>query len=99
MSKWYCYSGSVDGPYYNSKAEARANCGPDETARPIHNDVCPDVIDVEGGVVEDETDDDYSEWSHDELKTEAEHRGLADGVDLRSKQPIVDALEADDSGE
>ena len=97
MSKWYCYSGSVEGPYYNTKAEARANCGPDETARPIHNDVCPDVIDVEGGVVDES--DDYSEWGHDELKTEAEQRGLADDVDLRSKQSIVDALEADDGGD
>jgi len=99
MSKWYCYSGAVEGPFYNTKQEARDQCGPDETPRPINNDVCPDVVDVAGGVVDDDSGDDYSDWSHDDLKAEADARGIADDVDLRSKQPIIDALEADDRAE
>lgn len=103
MSKWYCYSGEVKGPYYNTKQAAETACGPDEKPRPIHNDVCPDVIDVEGAVVDDDdagddTEDfaEYSDWKHSDLKAEAENRGIADSVDMRYKAEIIQALEADD---
>jgi len=95
MTQYYCYSGAVEGPFYDTREEAAAECGEDETARPIADSVVSafdDVVDVEGGVVEQGDDGDYSEWSHDELKAEAERRGIADEIDLRSKERIVAAL-------
>ena len=100
MTQYYCYSGAVEGPFYDTREEAAAECGEDETARPIADSVVSafdDVVDVEGGVVESDADDVVDadvlgEWSHDELKAEAERRGIADEIDLRSKESIVAAL-------
>ncbi|QCW03565.1 hypothetical protein [Natrinema pallidum] len=47
-------------------------------------------------VDENETDresSDLADKTHDELKEIAEGRGIADEIDLRSKESIIDALE------
>jgi len=93
MTQFYCYSGDVEGPFYDTREEAAEHCDDGETPRPIDESVVgsfDDIVDVEGGVVE--SGDDYAEWSHDELKAEAEERGIADEIDLRSKDSIVQAL-------
>lgn len=43
----------------------------------------------------DESDEDpaLEDLTHDELKERAEERGIADEIDLRSKESIIDALE------
>jgi len=95
MTQYYCYSGAVEGPFYDTREEAAKHCDDHETPRPIADSVVggfDDIVDVEGGVVESDSDD-YAEWSHDELKAEAEQRGIADDTDLRSKDSIVQALE------
>ena len=81
---WYAYSGSVDGPFYETKAEAAEACSDGEKPRPVDSDV----------VDHDDSDDDVSldEMGHAELKAEAERRGVADDIDLRSKESIRDAL-------
>jgi len=94
MTQFYCYSGSVEGPFYDTREEAAEQCGDGETPRPIADSVVgsfDDIVDVEGGVVESDGDN-YADWSHDELKAEAEERGIADEIDLRSKDSIVQAL-------
>jgi len=102
MTQFYCYSGSVEGPFYDTREEAAEHCDEHETPRPIDDSVVgsfDDIVDVEGGVVESDDsghepdDDNYADWSHDELKAEAEERGIADEIDLRSKDAIVQALE------
>jgi len=40
--------------------------------------------------------DEYDLMAHDELKAEAESRGIAENTDLRSKGSIAEALRADD---
>jgi len=104
MTQYYCYSGEVEGPFYDTRERAREECGDGETARPIADSVVAefddDVIDVEGGPVDDgggRDGDDYADWSHDDLKAEAEQRGLADDIDLREKGTIVAALNDDDN--
>lgn len=56
-----------------------------------------------GGASASETtpvaDDGYRSMDHDELKQEARDRGIADDVDLRSKNNIIEALVADDEAE
>jgi len=94
MTQFYCYSGEVEGPFYESEQQAREQAKESETVRPISDSVVGEfdnIVDVEGGVVESDADD-YAEWSHDELKAEAEERGIADEIDLRSKDSIVQAL-------
>ena len=60
-----------------------------------------DAHDVEFDEVEDsdagdEDDDrDLEELSHEDLKDVAEERGVADEIDLRSKQSIIDGLESE----
>jgi len=94
MTQFYCYSGAVEGPFYDTREEAAERCGDGETPRPIDESVVgsfDDIVDVEGSVVESGGDD-YADWSHDELKAEAEERGIAEEIDLRSKDAIVQAL-------
>ena len=81
---WYAYGGVVKGPFYETKAEAAEACADGEKPRPVDSD----VIDADDG------DDDVplDEMGHAELKAEAERRGVADDIDLRSKESIRDAL-------
>lgn len=99
-TKWYSYDGSVSGPYYDTKQEAREHCEEGETIRPIDDSVRPDIVDVEGGVVDDggdEGDDGpYADLTQDDLREEVKARGLGDDVDMRSKEMMRAALRDDD---
>ena len=79
---WYAYDGEVSGPFFDTKSDAADACDDGERPRPVAGD----VIDTDGG--EPGLDD----MSHDELKAEAERRGIADETDLRSKASIREAL-------
>ena len=81
---WYAYGGRVTGPFFETKAEAAEACSDGEKPRPVDSDV----------VDRDDSDDDVplDEMGHAELKAEAERRGVADDIDLRSKESIRDAL-------
>ena len=81
---WYAYGGRVTGPFFETKAEAAEACSDGEKPRPVDSDV----------VDRDDSDDDVSldEMGHAELKAEAERRGVAEDIDLRSKESIRDAL-------
>ena len=81
---WYAYSGRVAGPFFETKAEAAEACDDGEKPRPVDSDV----------VDRDDDGDDVplDEMGHAELKAEAERRGVADDIDLRSKESIRDAL-------
>jgi hypothetical protein len=80
---WYAYDGEVSGPFFERRDEAAADCDDGETPRPVSGD----VIDTDG---EDELE--LGDMSHDELKAEAERRGIAAETDLRSKASIREAL-------
>jgi len=80
---WYAYDGEVSGPFFESKSDAAADCDDGERPRPVSGD----VIDTDG---EDEPG--LDDMSHDELKAEAEARGIAAETDLRSKASIREAL-------
>ena len=80
---WYAYGGRVTGPFFETKAEATEACTDGEKPRPVDSDV----------VDRDDSDDvSLDEMGHAELKAEAEKRGVADDIDLRSKESIRDAL-------
>ena len=83
---WYAYDGSVSGPFFETKADAADACDDGETPRPV----AVDVIDTDGEGGGGEPD--LGDMSHDELKAEAERRGIADDTDLRSKASIREAL-------
>ena len=83
---WYAYGGEVSGPFFESKSDAAADCDDGETPRPVAGDVID--TDGEGGGGEP----DLGDMSHDELKAEAEARGIAAETDLRSKASIREAL-------
>ena len=80
---WYAYSGRVKGPFFETKAEAAEACDDGEKPRPVDSD----VVDRDDG-----DDVPLDEMGHAELKAEAERRGVADDIDLRSKESIRDAL-------
>ena len=80
---WYAYSGTVSGPFFETREEAADACDDGETPRPVSGD----VIDADDG-----DDVPLDEMSHAELKAEAERRGVAEDIDLRSKESIRDAL-------
>ena len=80
---WYAYSGRVAGPFYETKAEAAEACSDGEKPRPVDSD----VVDHD-----DSEDVALDEMGHEELKAEAERRGVAEDIDLRSKESIRDAL-------
>jgi len=80
---WYAYDGEVSGPFFERRDDAAADCDDGERPRPVSGD----VIDTDG---EDEFK--LDDMSHDELKAEAERRGIADETDLRSKASIREAL-------
>jgi len=80
---WYAYDGEVSGPFFKTKSDAADACNDGETPRPVSGD----VIDTDGG-----GDTALGDMSHDELKAEAEARGIADETDLRSKASIREAL-------
>ena len=93
---WYAYAGTVSGPFFETKAQAADACDDGEKPRPIagsvlpadewiHDDTDPVEVDDGDGVPLDE-------MGHAELKAEAERRGVADDIDLRSKETIRDAL-------
>ena len=83
---WYAYDGDVSGPFFESKSDAAADCDDGETPRPVAGDVID--TDGEGGDGEPALD----EMGYEELKAEAERRGIADDTDLRSKASIREAL-------
>ena len=92
---WYAYSGRVMGPFYETKAEAAEACTDGEKPRPVAGSVLPDdaTIHADGRVTASDGDDvSLNEMGHAELKAEAERRGVADDIDLRSKESIRDAL-------
>ena len=94
---WYAYAGTVSGPFFETKAQAADACDGASKPRPIADSVLPDdaTIHADGRVTTPDDDgDDVSldEMGHAELKAEAERRGVADGIDLRSKETIRDAL-------
>jgi hypothetical protein len=80
---WYAYDGDVSGPFFETKADAADACDEGERPRPVAGD----VIDTDG-----EPDPALDDMSHDELKAEAERRGIAAETDLRSKASIREAL-------
>ena len=82
---WYAYDGDVSGPFFETKADAADACDEGERPRPVAGD----VIDTDG---EDEAAPALDDMSHDELKAEAERRGIAAETDLRSKASILEAL-------
>ena len=94
---WYAYAGTVSGPFFETKAQAADACDGASKPRPIADSVLPDdaTIHADGRVTTPDDDgDDVSldEMGHAELKAEAERRGVADDIDLRSKETIRDAL-------
>ena len=94
---WYAYSGRVTGPFFETKAEAAEACDDGEKPRPVADSVLPDdaTIHADGSVTTPDGDGDdlpLDEMGHAELKAEAERRGVADDIDLRSKESIRDAL-------
>ena len=94
---WYAYAGTVSGPFFETKDQAADACDEASKPRPIADSVLPDdaTIHADGSVTtpDDDADDvPLDEMGHAELKAEAERRGVADGIDLRSKESIRDAL-------
>ena len=94
---WYAYAGTVSGPFFETKAQAADACDGASKPRPIADSVLPDdaTIHADGRVTtpDDDADDvSLDEMGHAELKAEAERRGVADDIDLRSKESIRDAL-------
>ncbi|MFQ3285493.1 hypothetical protein [Natronomonas sp.] len=87
---WYAYGGDVSGPFFETKADAADACDDGETPRPVAGA----VIDTngEGGESGGDGDTALDDMSHDELKAEAELRGIADETDLRSRASIREAL-------
>ena len=78
----------MTGPFFETKAEAADACDDGETPRPVAGSVLPD-----DATIHDDGDDvPLDEMGHAELKAEAERRGVADDIDLRSKESIRDAL-------
>jgi len=80
---WYAYDGEVSGPFFERRDEAAADCDDGERPRPVSGD----VIDTDG-----DGEPALDDMSHDELKAEAERRGIAAETDLRSKASIREAL-------
>ena len=94
---WYAYAGTVSGPFFETKDQAADACDGASKPRPIADSVLPDdaTIHADGRVTtpDDDADDvPLDERGHAELKAEAERRGVADDIDLRSKETIRDAL-------
>ena len=85
---WYAYSGRVTGPFFETKAEAAEACSDGERPRPVADSVLP----ADATIHDDGDDVSLDEMGHAELKAEAERRGVADDIDLRSKESIRDAL-------
>ena len=85
---WYAYGGDVSGPFFESKSDAAADCDDGERPRPVSGDVIDTDADSETTRGAKPLDD----MSHDELKAEAERRGIAAETDLRSKTSIREAL-------
>jgi len=83
---WYAYDGEVSGPFFESKSDAADACDEGERPRPVAGDVID--TDGEGG----DGDPALDEMGYDELKAEAERRGIAAETDLRSKASIREAL-------
>ena len=102
---WYAYSGRVTGPFFETKEQAADACDDGETPRPIAESVLPsdrvlrddsddsgEQDDADAEAESDDGDVSLDELGHEELKAEAERRGVADDIDLRSKESIRDAL-------
>ena len=87
---WYAYGGDVSGPFFESKSDAAADCDDGERPRPVSGDVID--TDGESGESDDGGEPALDEMGYDELKAEAERRGIADDTDLRSKASIREAL-------
>jgi len=88
---WYAYDGEVSGPFFERRDEAAADCDDGERPRPVSGDVIDTDADSETTRGAKPLDD----MSHDELKAEAERRGIAAETDLRSKASIREALRED----
>ena len=94
---WYAYAGTVSGPFFETRDQAADACDGASKPRPIAGSVLPDdaTIHADGSVTTPDDDDGdvpLDEMGHAELKAEAERRGVADDIDLRSKETIRDAL-------
>ena len=94
---WYAYAGTVSGPFFETKDQAADACDGASKPRPIADSVLPDdaTIHADGRVTTPDDDGDdvpLDEMGHADLKAEAERRGVADDIDLRSKETIRDAL-------
>ena len=92
---WYEYEQTAEpsGPYYESQTDAIEDADDPTHVRPIDESVLvanAEIIHADG---EESADVDLEALSHDELKAEAERRGVAEEIDLRSKESIIDALE------
>ena len=103
---WYAYAGTVSGPFYETKAQAADACDGASKPRPIAGSVLPDdatihadgsvtTPDDDGSVTTPDDDVPLDEMGHAELKAEAERRGVADDIDLRSKASIREALRSE----
>jgi hypothetical protein len=88
---WYArddFDATPSGPFHADRDAVEVGEG--ERLRPINASVLPD--DAEVGESDDDAEQSLDEMSHDELKAEAERRGVADDIDLRSKASIREAL-------
>jgi hypothetical protein len=89
---WYArddYDATPSGPFHADPSDVAVGEG--ERLRPIDASVLPDDAEV-GASEGDDVEPSLDEMGHDELKAEAERRGVADDIDLRSKASIRDAL-------
>jgi len=87
---WYAYDGTVSGPFFERRDEAAADCDDGERPRPVSGDVID--TDGEGGESGGDGEPALDEMGYEELKAEAERRGIAAETDLRSKASIREAL-------
>jgi len=87
---WYArddFDRTPSGPFHDDPGDV--DVGKNERLRPIDASVLPDD-DADAEKSDGATP--LDEMDHDELKAEAERRGVADDIDLRSKDSIRDAL-------
>lgn len=87
---WYArddFENTPSGPFHADPGDV--DVGENERLRPIDASVLPDDdADAETSDRAKPLDD----MNHGDLKAEAERRGVADDIDLRSKDSIRDAL-------
>lgn len=95
---WYEYEQTAEpsGPFYESKTDAIDDADEPSNVRPIDESVLVANAEIIHADDAEESDDPEStalaELDHDELKALAEEKGVAEEIDLRSKDSIIDGL-------